>query len=202
MNTYQWVQPPDVDVLTLQKNNEPIMQITKDGGLYAPAALFTALPMDNNLEGGILVINERGVVMASPITLKAMADAINNQLSQMNESVKNALDEIQKQTIKQLNKAVDGINSNLLAIQSDMITRSLPAEDIKVLMAHAEKNRAASEQAPQEGVVAVAHGRENYDDHTDRKFRRLEQMIMLLFILFAILFLLVASIGFMSKSKK
>lgn len=199
MNTYQWVQPSDVDVLTLQKNNEPILQITKDGGLYAPAALFTSLPMDNNLEGGILVINERGVVMASPVTLKAMGDAINVQLSNMNEGIKKSLESLEQQTIKQFNTIVDKINSNLLSIQSDLIARSIPVEDMKALMAEFEKEKASKSS---EGVVT--EGRENYheEDYHERKFRRLEQMILLLFVLFAILFILVASVTFMSKSKK
>lgn len=197
MNTYKWVQPDDVDVLTLQKNDEPIMQITKDGGIYSPGALFTALPMDNNLEGGILVINERGVVMASPVTLKAMSDAINLQLQSMNEGVRKSLDSIQQQVVKTLNKSIDGINANLLSIQSDMITRSLPAEDLKVMMIQSQKE---SEGQVVEGQVV--EGRENYDDHNDRKFRRIEQMILVLFVLFALLFILVASVGMMSKSKK
>lgn len=201
MNTYKWVEPEDIDVLTLQKNNDPILQITKEGGLYAPAALFTSLPMDNSLEGNILSINERGVVMTSPITLKTMSDSINIQLSTMNEGVKNSLQSIQKQLVDQFNKSIDMINTNLLSIQSDMLTRSIPAEDLKIILAHSEKLKQSEQQ---ENIVV--EGRENYhDDHdpVERRYRRLEQMILLLFVLFAFLFILIASIGFMSsKSKK
>lgn len=216
MNTYQWVQPDDVDVLTLQKNNEPIFQITKDGGVYATAALFTSLPLDKELKGGLLTINEHGVLMASPVTLEKISSEINTYMQNTNNTLTKVMDSLKDQVVQNLNKAVDQINKNLLTIQGDMIARSIPEDEMRRLIRLAEEDRQQlkststikptyhqlSQDEQVEGMVTEG-GIERFEESpSSQSLRKLERMIYLLFILFAILFLLILSVGFVLKSKK
>jgi uncharacterized FlaG/YvyC family protein len=119
MNTYSWIQPPSSSSLTLQKDGNAILQVTKDGGLVSNFALFTSLPEDKESEGNVLVVDQSGLLRKSPMTLKKISSDINDYFKMINEEINNSLAEVQKEDEKAMNKIVADLNNALTTIQNN-----------------------------------------------------------------------------------
>jgi|LauGreDrversion4_2_1035121.scaffolds.fasta_scaffold04024_7 hypothetical protein len=119
MNSYSWVQPTTSSSLTLQREGKTLTQITKDGGLVSPFAMFTSLPEDANFEGNILVVDGNGLVRKANISLAKVSEEINTYFKDINAEIKKTLQEVQKEDEKAMNKVIADVNVALTTIQNN-----------------------------------------------------------------------------------
>lgn len=119
MNTYSWVQPTSSQSLSLQKDGNPVIQITKEGGIVSNFALFTSLLEDSGFEGNILVVDANGMVRKAPITLNGVSKEINDHLNSIHEEIKKALQKVQIEEDKAIKKLADDTNIALSTIQKN-----------------------------------------------------------------------------------
>ena len=135
MNTYSWVQPPSSSSLTLQREGQNVLQLTKDGGMVANYALFNALMEDSKFDGNILVVDANGMVKRSPISLAKVSAEINDYFTEINAEINKMLKEVQREDEKAMNKVVTDLNQALTTIQNNNkheISQSLKSADSRI----------------------------------------------------------------------
>jgi uncharacterized FlaG/YvyC family protein len=135
MNSYSWIQPPSSSALTLQKDGNPILQVTKEGGLVSNFALFTSLPEDTDFEGNVLVVDQSGMVRKSTTNLKKISTDINDYFKMINEEINKSLADVQKEDEKAMNKIVSDLNTALTTIQTNNkyeIAQTAKTSDTKI----------------------------------------------------------------------
>jgi hypothetical protein len=93
------------------------MQVTKDGIMVSPSAIFTSLLEDPKFEGNLLVVDTHGMVRRAPISLTSISKEINDHFTGINEEIKKTLIQIQQEDEKAINKVVADCNKAISTIQ-------------------------------------------------------------------------------------
>jgi hypothetical protein len=119
MHSYSWVQPEASSSLALQREGKTVAQITKDGGIVSPFAIFTSLIEDQKLDGNILVIDATGMVRKTPISLSKVSEEINTYFKEINAEINKRLKDVQKEDEKAINKVVADLNLALTTLQNN-----------------------------------------------------------------------------------
>lgn len=119
MNTYSWVQPESSHSLSLRKDGNAVLQITREGIIVSPSAIFTSLLEDPKFEGSLLVVDANGMVRKAPISLTSISKEINDHFSSINDEIKKTLIQVKEDDEKAINKVVSDCNMALSAIQKN-----------------------------------------------------------------------------------